>query len=191
MMRRSRSRGLFNLLCAVVAAIGCSCGTGSNDGAEGGKGPLAISSPAFENGAPIPAFHTADDKDLSPPLRITGVPEGTGSLALICEDPDAPSGIFVHWLIYNLPPDREELAEGISPFERLPDGVLQGTNDFGNTGYRGPKPPRGNRHRYYFKLYALDGKLDLEPGAGKADFEKAMKGRIKAEAEYMGTYMRQ
>lgn len=182
---------LLSPLMIAIVAIGCSCGTESGDPGGQGESGLTVASPAFEEGEPIPTRFTADDKDLSPPLRISNVPPGTGSLALICDDPDAPSGVFVHWVIFNLPPETRDLPEGQSPFELLPGRVCQGTNDFGNSGYRGPKPPPGNAHRYFFKLYALDGKLDLEPGASKDDLVKAMKGRIKAEAQLMGTYTRQ
>jgi hypothetical protein len=158
---------------------------------------LAVSSSAFPHGATIPAVHTCDGRDVSPPLTWSGAPAPPAikTFALICDDPDAPGKTFVHWVLYNLPADASGLPEGVPPVAALPDedgrgGALQGTNDFGQAGYGGPCPPPGKPHRYFFKLYALDAALDLEPGASKRDLERAMKGHVAAEAQLIGTYGR-
>lgn len=151
---------------------------------------IPISSPAFQEGKPIPTQYTCDGEDLSPPLKWSKVPEGTKSLALISEDPDAPAGIWVHWVLYNLPPTITELPEGMPTQEVLPNGAKQGINDFKRIGYGGPCPPPGKPHRYFFKLYALDTELDLKPGATKQELLRAMEGHILAEGQLMGTYQR-
>ena len=150
---------------------------------------IEVKSEAFEEGGMIPNKYTCDGEDASPPLSWTGVPEGTEALALICDDPDAPVGTWVHWVIFNIPPDTTGLSENIPPERVLESGARQGRNDFGNIGYGGPCPPRGT-HRYYFKLYALDKKVDLEPGATKDELLKAMEGHILAEGRLMGRYKR-
>jgi len=150
---------------------------------------IEVKSEAFEEGGMIPKKYTCDGEDASPPLSWTGVPEGTEALALICDDPDAPVGTWVHWVIFNIPPDTTGLSENIPPERVLESGTRQGRNDFGNIGYGGPCPPRGT-HRYYFKLYALDKKVDLEPGATKDELLKAMEGHILAEGRLMGRYKR-
>ena len=152
--------------------------------------PLEINSSAFEPGQPIPTRHTADGPDDSPPLGWSGAPEGTRSFTLICDDPDAPMGTWVHWVLYNLPPEVNELPEGIPTDPRLPDGSCQGKNDFGRFGYGGPSPPPGKPHRYFFKVYALDSMLELGPGATKADIEQEMSGHIMEEGELVSTYRR-
>lgn len=151
---------------------------------------ITLTSTAFEAGAGIPERYTCDGADLSPPLKWIGVPEATKGLALICDDPDAPLKTWVHWVVYGIPPGATELAEGVPGKETLPDGSRQGRNDFGRKSYGGPCPPRGKPHRYFFKLYALDAELDLEPGARKKDLEKAMKGHVLARGELVGTYRR-
>lgn len=150
---------------------------------------LRFTSPAFTDGSPIPRKHTCDAEDLSPPLAWTGLPAGVRSLALICDDPDAPAGTWVHWVLYNLPATTAGLPEGVPAAERA-QGALQGRNDFGRLGYGGPCPPRGKPHRYFFKLYALDTELGLKPGAAKADVVRATQGHILAEGQLMGTYQR-
>jgi len=159
---------------------------------EGGDAmTLDITSPAFEDQGTIPKQYTADGEDVSPPLSWSGVPEGTQSLALICDDPDAPVGTWVHWVIWNIPARETGLKEGIPVKEReLSNGSVQGTNDFRKIGYGGPAPPRGPAHRYFFKLYALDKSLDLAPGAKKNALEKAMEGHVLAEAQIVGQYGR-
>jgi Raf kinase inhibitor-like YbhB/YbcL family protein len=153
---------------------------------------LVLTSPAFREGAAIPAEHTCDGADASPHLAWTGAPPGTVTLALIADDPDAPAGTWVHWVLYNLPGDRAELPEGVAKTDRLPQlgGALQGKNDFRRVGYGGPCPPPGRPHSYYFKLYALNAALPLHAGATKQEVERAMAGHVIGEARLMGTYAR-
>ena len=151
---------------------------------------MEITSTAFQQGGVIPKIYTCDDADISPPLSWTGAPEGTKSLALVCEDPDAPVGIWVHWVIYNIPARTTRLPQGMQKIGVLPDGTRQGMNDFPRTGYGGPCPPPGHGyHRYRFKLYALDTMLDLKDG-GEADVQKAAEGHILAETKLTGKYKR-
>lgn len=149
-----------------------------------------ISATAFSNGELIPKKFTCDGPDVSPPLSWKDAPAATQSFALIMDDPDAPVGTWVHWVLYNLTANTKELPEGVEKQEQLGSGALQGRNDFRKIGYGGPCPPPGKPHRYYFKLYALDGKLDLKAGATKLDLERAMKGHILGETELMGGYGR-
>jgi Raf kinase inhibitor-like YbhB/YbcL family protein len=151
---------------------------------------LSISSPSFSTGGDIPKKFTCDGADVSPQLAWTEPSPGNKSFALLVDDPDAPVGNWNHWTLWNLPPSARGLAEGISKEASLPEGTQQGKNDFRKTGYNGPCPPPGKPHRYYFKLFALDTKLDLKPGAGKHELESAMKGHIVAQAEWMGRYGR-
>jgi len=149
-----------------------------------------LTSTAFEEGGTIPAKFTCAGEDVSPFLEWSHAPEGTRSFALICDDPDAPMGTWVHWVLYGIPAGTTSLAEGI-PDEKSIEGVgRQGKNDFKRIGYGGPCPPPGKAHRYFFKLYALDQEPDLEPGATKKDLERAMKGHILAEGRIMGTFRR-
>lgn len=151
---------------------------------------LEVTSAVFTEGGTIPAKHSCEGVNESPPLGWKGVPAVCKSLALICDDPDAPAGTWVHWVIYNLPPKAAGLPEGVTPEKQLPDGTRQGLNDFRHIGYGGPCPPPGKPHRYYFKLYALDRMLDLPPGVEKRDLERAMQGHILAEGRLMGRYAR-
>jgi Raf kinase inhibitor-like YbhB/YbcL family protein len=141
------------------------------------KMDIEITSTAFDEGGMIPAKYTCDGPNISPPLAWSSVPENTVSIALICDDPDAPMGTWVHWVLFNLPPETKELPE-------------EGKNDSRRIGYSGPCPP-GGTHRYYFKIYALDTKLDLEPGVVKKELVKAMGGHILGEGQLMGRYQRQ
>ncbi|HWP90916.1 MAG TPA: YbhB/YbcL family Raf kinase inhibitor-like protein [Thermodesulfobacteriota bacterium] len=150
---------------------------------------ITISSTAFKEGGMIPKRYTCDGPNISPPLSWDSVPVGTKSLALICDDPDAPRGTWVHWVIFNLRANTKELTENIPPQQTLPNGAQQGRNDFGKIGYGGPCPP-GGTHRYYFKLYALDNEINLEAGATKAELLKAMEGHILAKGQLMGRYKR-
>ncbi|MEJ2222315.1 MAG: YbhB/YbcL family Raf kinase inhibitor-like protein [Desulfobacterales bacterium] len=150
---------------------------------------LEITSSAFSEGEMIPTGYTCDGPDVSPDLAWTGVPETTQSLALICDDPDAPMGTWVHWVLFNIPPGARGLPGEISPDAALENGARHGTNDFGRLGYGGPCPP-GGTHRYFFKLYALDTDLDLASGITKAQLIEAMEGHILAEAQLMGKYKR-
>jgi Raf kinase inhibitor-like YbhB/YbcL family protein len=150
---------------------------------------MEIKSSAFGSGEMIAAKYTCDGANFSPPLEWAGSPAGTRSFALICDDPDAPMGTWVHWVIYDIPPTATMLAEGITRQKDLPGGGTQGINDFRKVGYGGPCPP-GGTHRYFFKLYALDTMLGLKPGITKDQLLKAMRGHILAEAQIMGTYRR-
>ncbi len=150
---------------------------------------MKISSPAFENGGTIPSKYTCDGLDISIPLVFEDVPENAQSLALIMDDPDAPMGIFVHWVIYNMPATLEGLPEGIPNEPYLSEGIRQGVNSFGNIGYGGPCPPNG-AHRYMFKLYALDIPLEVDAGLSKHDLLAVMNGHVIAGAELMGIYAR-
>ena len=143
---------------------------------------------AFPEGAAIPALHTCEGADLSPAIEWSGAPNEAKSLALIVDDPDAPGGIWNHWLLFNIPAAVHALAQGFKP-GRLGES---GANDFGNPGYNGPCPPKGHGpHRYYFRLLALDvAKLDLKPGASRAQLDRAIKGHVIGRAEYMGRYER-
>jgi Raf kinase inhibitor-like YbhB/YbcL family protein len=151
--------------------------------------PFAIASSAFEHGDPIPTRFSCDGENASPPLSWGDPPEGTLSIALIMDDPDAPSGTFVHWVLYDVPAATRSLPTGVPTEDRLPDGGVQGRNGAGRTGYIGPCPP-GGRHRYFFHLYALDSDLGLEPGVSKQQLLGQMDGHVLAEAELMGTYAR-
>lgn len=150
---------------------------------------ISVSSSAFQEGGMIPAKYTCDGQDISPPLKWAGEPEGTRSIALISDDPDAPMRTWVHWVVWNIPPSVHELAENVWPDPELPDGSRQGITDFNRPGYGGPCPPSGV-HRYYFKVYAMDTKLNLPSSTRKADLLKAMKGHILAEGQLMGKYSR-
>lgn len=150
---------------------------------------IKITSTAFKEGSMIPKQYTCDGQDISPPLAWTSIPEGTKSLALISDDPDAPVGTWVHWVLFNLPAEVTELPEHVPPTKTLENGAKQGKNDFRKIGYGGPCPP-GGTHRYYFKLYALDTVLDAEPGITKQKLLQAMQGHILAEGQVMGKYTR-
>ncbi|NOZ93447.1 MAG: YbhB/YbcL family Raf kinase inhibitor-like protein [Acidobacteria bacterium] len=178
----------------AVALVTPGCGrtlSASVGGAAAGHGgkeaavtSFRISSPAFGEGQPIPADYTADGSDVNPPLEIRGVPAGARSLALIMDDPDAPRGTWVHWVVWNIPADTAMI-----PADSVPVGAVQGRNSWGRTAYGGPAPPSGT-HRYFFKLYALDTTLDLPPSTDKAGLLAAMKGHVLGEAQLMGTYSR-
>ncbi len=147
--------------------------------------PFDLTSSAFAQGERIPTKYTCDGEDISPPLQWSNPPQGTQSFALIMDDPDAPVGTWVHWVLFNLPADTQELPEQTT----LPAGAQDGKNSWGRTGYGGPCPPSGT-HRYFFKLYALDTTVNLTSNADKAQLLRAMEGHILAQAEVMGTYSR-
>src|SRR5579862_252682 len=151
---------------------------------------FAISSTSFENGADIPKKFTCDGADLSPELSWVDPPSGTLSFTLIADDPDAPSGTWTHWVLFDLPANVTSLAEGVTKIDELPGGERQGRNDFRKIGYNGPCPPPGKPHRYFYKLYALSDKLDLKPGASKQEVEDAMATRILGQTQWMGKYQR-
>lgn len=151
---------------------------------------VEIKSPAFENGAEIPRRHTCDGGDVSPALSWSGAPNGTKAFALVADDPDAPGGTWVHWVIYDLPANAKELAEGVAATETAAGGAKQGVNDFRKIGYGGPCPPPGAPHRYFFRLYALDAATNLKPRATKQQLLDAIKGHVLAEGELIGKYHR-
>jgi Raf kinase inhibitor-like YbhB/YbcL family protein len=148
-----------------------------------GEAKMKITSSAFNEGGNIPSKFTCDGSDTSPPLQITGVPPAAKSLVLIADDPDAPGGLFTHWLVWNIAPQTNSIAEGTAP-----KGV-HGTNDFGKSGYKGPCPPPGT-HRYLFKIFALDRELDLRSGAKRSQVDAAIKGHVIAQGELVGRYSR-
>jgi Raf kinase inhibitor-like YbhB/YbcL family protein len=151
--------------------------------------PFTLSSSEFIHESAVPARFSCDGENISPPLQWSDPPQGTESFALISDDPDAPGGMWVHWLLYNIPANVRTLPEAIPPEKELPDGSRYGENSFGRLDYGGPCPPSGT-HRYFFKLYALDVILDLEPGATKEALLQAMEGHILAETVLIGTYSR-
>lgn len=154
------------------------------------KQSMQLTTTAFAQGQPIPAPYTCTGKNISPALKWNGVPEPAKSLVLIADDPDAPSGTWVHWVLYDLPSATKELPEDVSKGQYISGGGTQGLNDFKHLGYGGPCPPPGKPHRYFFKLYALDTMLELKPGATKKAVEKAMEKHVLAQGELMGTYKR-
>ncbi|MBI5892475.1 MAG: YbhB/YbcL family Raf kinase inhibitor-like protein [Deltaproteobacteria bacterium] len=151
---------------------------------------MHIISTAFENNEIIPKKYTCDGQNVSPPLNWAGVPAGAKSITIICDDPDAPMGTWIHWVIYGISPDAASLPENVPPQKEVLRGAKQGINDFKKIGYGGPCPPKGPAHRYFFKIYALDIELNLPAGASKKDVEKAMQGHILAEGQLVGKYGR-
>jgi Raf kinase inhibitor-like YbhB/YbcL family protein len=145
-------------------------------------GQMKITSPSFQEGGSIPEKFSKNGQNVSPELRIEGVPAQAMSLALIVDDPDAPVGLFTHWLVWNIDPKITQIAE-----DRAPSGAVHGKNDFGEIGYGGPQPPSGT-HRYYFKVFALDRRLDLKPGAKRREVDAAIKGHVIGQGELMGRY---
>jgi Raf kinase inhibitor-like YbhB/YbcL family protein len=150
---------------------------------------LNVTSTAFNDGGFIPKKYTCDSSNISPPLKWSGVPEKTKSIALICDDPDAPMGTWVHWVVYDIPPELDSFPENVPPDKIMETGASQGTNDFRKIGYGGPCPP-GGTHRYFFKVYALDNLLELSPGLTKGELLIAMEGHILAEGKLIGRYSR-
>jgi Raf kinase inhibitor-like YbhB/YbcL family protein len=190
MKRRIASRG--SLAAAAIALL--LPGNGIAPGEEPQKGetfaPITVTSAAFSQGGSIPAKYTCDGSDMPPPLKWAGAPAGTKSFALICDDPDAPAGTWVHWVLFNLRAPATELGEKLERVATLPGGASQGTNSFMKIGYGGPCPPPGKPHRYFFKLYALDTEIPLKPGATKQELLRAMEKHILAQGQLMGTYQR-
>jgi len=186
---------LKNVVVLVIMAISlfCSCKDSEqtdSEAAGGEKMEIKVTSSAFAEGGLIPPKYTCDGSDISPPLQWEDVPDGTKSIALISDDPDAPMGTWVHWVLFGLPAETRELEENIPPDETLPNGAKQGTSDFGRIGYGGPCPPSGT-HRYFFKIYALDTELDLAAGVRKRDLLKAMEEHILGQGQLIGKYKRQ
>jgi Raf kinase inhibitor-like YbhB/YbcL family protein len=175
---------------AALLAGFLTAGNAENPSTNGAVMKIEITSTAFAEGRPIPGRHAFEKQDLSPALQWSSVPPAAKSLALVCDDPDAPMGTWVHWVIYDLPPAAAGLPEGVAKSPELAGGVKQGVNDYKKTGYGGPCPPPGQPHRYFFKLYALDTLTGLKAGATKKDLLKAMEGHVLAEGQLMGTYQR-
>jgi Raf kinase inhibitor-like YbhB/YbcL family protein len=158
---------------------------------QGGRAmSFALTTTAFADGGGIPKKYTCDGADVSPALNWNDAPAGTQSFALIADDPDAPVGMWTHWIIWNIPAQTMALPEGVPKVGESGDGARQGQNDFKRIGYGGPCPPPGKPHRYFFKLYALDTKLDVKAGASRNDLERAMKGHVLSQTEWMGKYGR-
>ena len=191
MHQKTASLLFCHAILALAVLLGaCSRNADQTQPDEEAAMTIQLTSSAFTEGASIPAKHTCDGQDSSPPLKWSNLPPGARSLALIADDPDAPAGTWVHWVIYNIPSTIVELPEGLPTTETISNGAAQGSNDFKRLGYGGPCPPRGNPHRYFFKLYALDTELSLEPGATKKELLRAMEGHVLAQGQLMGTYKR-
>lgn len=157
---------------------------------EKAKETLQINSTSFQANGTIDKKYTADGEDISPQIVIAKLPAGTKSIALSCEDPDAPVGTWFHWLIWNISPSKTELKENVEKTGELKDGAIQGMNDFKKTGYNGPSPPKGPDHHYHFKVFALDQKLDLKANSDKKAFYKAIEGHVLGTGEIVGLYGR-
>ncbi len=189
-MVRYLSKGICVLFLLPIFICICLAEAQAEQKGKGGYAmKLEIKSAAFEEGGSIPRKYTCDGADVSPPLSWTRPPEGTKSMVLISDDPDAPVGTWVHWVLYGLSPDTLELPEGVPGDKEVLGGARQGTSDFGRIGYGGPCPP-GGTHRYYFKLYAVDFEPALGAGATKKEVLKAIEGHILAEGQLMGRYSR-
>ena len=178
---------------ALLAIINLACSKAEKTISPNDRGTamtIKIISPSFADGQSIPPKYTCDGENLSPRLSWDQVPQGAKTLTLICDDPDAPAGTWVHWVLYDLPAISKELPEAVEAKAELANGTKQGRNDFKQIGYGGPCPPKGGPHRYYFKLYALDRQLDLRSGATAKEVQEAMNGHIVGEGKLMGTYKR-
>lgn len=151
---------------------------------------FSLSSSAFPAAGSIPSRYSCKGDDMSPALQWKDAPASTAVFAVVMDDPDAPAGVWVHWVMWNLPSSATALQEGVAKDDPGADGSRQGRNSFGKIGYNGPCPPPGQTHRYFFRLYALDSKLSLAPGADRSQLDAAMKGHVLAQAEYMGTFHR-
>lgn len=181
---------LLILVFLPVLISGCITGENKDTIEEVTMQTISITTEAFISGENIPSRFTCEGSDISPPLSWKGVPADAKSIALIMDDQDAPSGTFVHWVLYNIPAGTQQLPEGVPSGKVLGDGSRQGTTDFGRTGYGGPCPPRGKPHRYFFTIYALDNQLDLQAGASRKQVDSAMKGHVLAQGELMGKFGR-
>lgn len=182
---------LSSILLVTVFACRSTRTRGEAGTSEGGSAmSIAVTTTAFPPNGAIPANYTCDGADVSPDLSWSGAPSGVQSFALIAQDPDAPAGTWTHWLIWNIPAQSTGLPKRVPQDETLGDGARQGRNDFRRIGYNGPCPPRGKAHRYFFRLYALNAKLDLRAGANRNELEEAMKGHVLAQGELMARYGR-
>jgi Raf kinase inhibitor-like YbhB/YbcL family protein len=191
-----RSSYRLTVVLVSLALIGCANRTppatqpSGNNSPKPDKAEIKLTSAAFKDGEPIPRAYTCDGVNISPPLEWSGVPKSAKTIAIVCDDPDAPGGTWVHWVLYNLPADNIGLVENLPATETLKAGGFQGKNDFGKIGYGGPCPPSGTTHRYFFRIYALDSELPLKAGATKAELMKAMEGHVVMQGQLMGTYRR-
>jgi Raf kinase inhibitor-like YbhB/YbcL family protein len=166
----------------TIIIVGCTIAAATLVALAAGGGKIKISTAAFQEGGTIPEKFSKKGQNVNPELRIEGVPAEAKSLALIVDDPDAPVGLFTHWLVWNIDPKTTEIAES-----SVPRGALQGTNDFPGRGYDGPQPPSGT-HRYFFKIFAIDRVLDLKSGAKRREVDAALRGHVIAQGELMGRY---
>lgn len=189
----------ISILAIITIAGGCGEKAGSRKSADVSDAlhadvdsiqTISLTSTAFKNGELIPGKYTCDGEDVSPDLSWDTAPPETKSFAIICDDPDAPAGTWVHWVIYDIPPDARSLSEAVQTSPQLENTAVQGRNDFNRIGYGGPCPPPGKAHRYFFKLYALDKVTGLPPGKTKLELLKAMKGSVLAKGQLAGTYKR-
>jgi Raf kinase inhibitor-like YbhB/YbcL family protein len=190
-----RSSYRLTVVLVSLALIGCANRTqpaaqpSATNSAKPAKAEIKLTSAAFKDGEPIPRAYTCDGVNISPPLEWNGVPKTAKTIAIVCDDPDAPGGTWVHWVLYNLPADNIGLVENLPATETLKAGGFQGKNDFAKIRYGGPCPPSGT-HRYFFKIYALDSELPLKAGATKAELMKAMDDHVVLQGQLMGTYRR-
>ena len=175
-------------ICALIATTLGAAAVVMQPPAPGKR--MQLTSTAFKNNEAIPKQYTCEGKNISPPLAWSGAPAGTRSFALIVDDPDAPAGVWTHWVVFDLPADTTELAEDVPKSQNITGNAKQGTNDFKRLGYGGPCPPPGRAHRYFFKIYALDTVLDLKPGASKRQVEAALAQHVLAQGQLIGTYER-
>ncbi len=192
-MRNTSTYIVTFIVALTILSILFSSATSSSTAKEASKVDTLNVTSSFKNGEFIPKKYTCEGEDISPELVITDIPANAKAIAIICDDPDAPVGTFVHWVLWNLPVKGAKVvvAENVKKVDKLADGTRQGYNDFGKVGYNGPCPPRGHGpHHYHFKVYALDTTLDIKENVKKADLEKAMKGHILAQGEIVGLYER-
>jgi len=189
----SQKRVVTAMAVLLAVGIGFACASSVRICAaerEGGREVITIQSRAFGEGDTIPKRHTCDGDDVSPELSWSDVPGDAKGLVMICDDPDAPVGTWVHWVLFRIAPDVSELPEGVPDGEIVLDGAVHGRNDFGHLGYGGPCPPPGPAHRYFFKLYAVDNEINLPPGSTKAEVMAAIEGHVLAEGRLMERYGR-
>jgi Raf kinase inhibitor-like YbhB/YbcL family protein len=187
---RTRTASLLSLIAVGTSLLAMGVCTGLNAGQKAPTKTFKLETTAFTPGGDIPRKFTCQGADVSPALTWTEPPTGTKSFALIADDPDAPSGTFVHWVVYNLPATARRLPEAIPGNDEMTGGGRQGMNDFPISGYGGPCPPPGKYHRYFFRLYALDTALNLKGGATRQELDRGMQGHVLAQAEVMGRFQR-
>ena len=197
MLKLSRHDGLlvllhrmFTVLPPLIMVVLALVAPAEVRGQQAASSKIELKTTSFTPGGFIPKRFTCEAADVSPALAWTDPPLGTQSFAIIEDDPDAPSGTFVHWVVYDLPAAYRKLPEALSRNDQMPDGGRQGTNDFSRTGYSGPCPPPGRPHRYFIRLYAVDAILNLRPAATRKEVDAAMQGHILAQAELMGRFAR-